>query len=96
MAKKITIYIKIESNDRVLGWWTFDRKTGESYICSGKELWGYGPYGYEYCRGTPCTSTKEAKTQAKVAVNMANFDGYPNLKTTFWVYVCGKLTNVKI
>jgi hypothetical protein len=96
MSKKTTIYIKIESDDGVLGWWTFDRGAGESYICPGKELWCHdGPYG-DYCRGTPCTSVKEAKTQAKSAINMANFDGNPNPKATFWVYVRGKLTKVKI
>jgi hypothetical protein len=96
MANKMQIYIRVESDDGIIGWWTFDRDVGESYICQGKELWGYDSYGYEYCRGTPCTSIKEAKARAKVAVSTANFDGDPNPKATFWKYVRGKLTKVKI
>lgn len=96
MANKTQIYIRIESDDGIIGWWTFDRGVGESYICQGKELWGYDPYGYEYCRGTPCTSAKEAKDRAKLAVNTANFDGDPNPKATFWAVKNGRLTQLKI
>lgn len=97
MANKMQIYIRIESDDGIIGWWTFDRDIGGSYICQGKDLWSYdGPYGYEYCRGTPCTSVKEARTQAKLAVNMATHDGDPNPKATFWAYRNDRLTRLKI
>lgn len=96
MANKTQIYIRIESDDGIIGWWSFDRDTGESYICPGKELWGYDPYGYEYCRGTPFTYGKEAKAQAKVAVNTAIHDGDPNPKATFWTFKNDRLIRLKI
>ena len=61
-----------------------------------KSFGGYDSYGYEYCRGTPCTSAKEAKTRAKLAVSTANFDGDPNPKATFWAFKNGRLTQLKI
>lgn len=95
MANKMQIYIRIESDDGIIGWWTFSRAS-DSYICQGADLWCYDSLYGDYCRGTPCSSVKEAKTEAKLAVDTARFDGDPNPKATFWAFKNGSLTQLKI
>ena len=93
MNSKVNIYIAIQSESDIIGWWTFD-KYGESYICDGASLEATNEYG-DYERGTPCTSIKQAKAEAKLAVNMARYDGDPDPKATFWAYYKGKLVQIK-
>lgn len=91
------IYIRITSDDDgYCGWWTFDTY-GESYLMDGRALWTISKFtGEEYARGTACTSAREAKREAKVALSIACHDGVVDPKVTFWKQVGEKLIQVKI
>ncbi len=98
--KKLNIYIKVTSDDDgSCAWWTFDpdpKGRGESYLCDGKELWTESYLGYEYCRGTPCQTSKQLKSEAKTALMMAAYDGMVDPKASFWKYFGSKLCQVKV
>ena len=91
------IYIRIHSDDGIVGWWTFDfDKSGrENFICEGKELWCCDGVYDDYCRGTACTSVRQAKREARYAVDLCAHDGDPNPKATFWRMWRGDLVQVK-
>ena len=91
--KKPEIYIRLESEGRPYGWWHFDLR-GESYVIDGVDIMGeYN--GEEYMRPAPCHSIKEAKREAKIAVNTAAYDGDYNPKATFWAFYKGDLVQIK-
>ena len=96
MANKMEIYIRIESNDDgYCGWWTFDPH-GESYLVDGRALWTTSKLtGDEFCRGTACTSIKQAKHEAKIARDTAGSDGIVDPKVSFWRSVSGRLVQTK-
>ena len=88
------IYVRVHSeDDGAVAWWNSNEI--ESYLMDGKDLWCLeGPYG-EYCRGTPFNTVKEAKRQARRAIELAGWDGMVDPKATFWRYVRGKLVQTK-
>ena len=90
------IYVRVHSDDDgTTAWWNHDKDSHESYLMNGRELWCFdGPYG-DYCRGTPFSSVKEAKREARDAVRTAAHDGDVDPKATFWRWAGGKLVQTK-
>lgn len=87
------IYVRVHSNDGSILWWNSDGY--QSYFMDGKDLMNYdGEYG-DYCRGTPFKTVKQARKEARTAVNLAVFDGIVDPKATFWRFVNGKLVQTK-
>lgn len=88
------IYVRVHSeDDGSVAWWNANNR--ECYLMDGKELWCCdGPYG-DYCRGTPFSTVKKAKKEAREAVNLAGYDGMVDPKATFWRMVAGKLVQTK-
>ncbi len=88
------IYVRVHSeDDGSVAWWNANSR--ECYLMDGKELWCYdSPYG-DYCRGTPFSTVKKAKKEAREAVNLAGYDGMVDPKATFWRMVSGKLVQTK-
>lgn len=64
-------------------WWN---KNGiESYLFDSKSLWATSPHtGDNFLAGTPFKSYKELKREAREAKFMAEFDGWNDVKVTFW------------
>lgn len=90
------IYVRVHSeDDGSVAWWNANERS--SYLMDGKDLWCFNSlYGYgDYCRGTAFSSVKEAKRQARQAVDLAGWDGMVEPKATFWRYVRGKLVQTK-
>ena len=88
------IYIRVHSDDDgAVAWWNSNEY--ESYLMDGKDLWCTdGPYD-DYKRGTAFKTVKEAKREAREAVNLARHDGMVDPKATFWRWVGGKLVQTK-
>ena len=88
------IYVRVHSDDDgAVAWWSHEDY--ESYLTDGKDLWcTTGPYD-DYRRGTPFTSVRQAKREARDAVRTAGWDGMVEPKATFWRYVHGKLVQTK-
>lgn len=96
MARNMEIYIRIDSDDDgYRGWWSFFIN-GESFLVDGRALWTTSKItGDEYARGTACTSIKQAKREAKVAKDIAGWDGIVDPKVSFWRQVGNKLIQTK-
>lgn len=89
------IYIKVEPLEGGKnGWYADEEDTGcGSCIVDGDELLTTDDYGYDVTRGSAAKSWAQAKSWAKVARMLANWD-YGKARITFWSFRRGKLVKV--
>ena len=91
------IYIKIEPKDECAygnGWYVDETESGcGSFINDGNDLEGVDKFGNYVIRGSAAKSWREAKTWAKVARMMTDWD-YGPCRITFWSWRRGKLVKV--
>lgn len=91
------IYIKITSKENlnVKTWWT---DTGrEMYLVDGDDLIAESEItGDIYYRGTAFGSVQDAKIAAAEAIDSAGWDGIVKPKASYWSFIDGELTEVKL
>lgn len=77
------IYIRAQTLETgACAWWN---KENESYLFDSQTLWATSRYtGDKFLAGTPFKSFKELKKEARKAKYMAEFDGWSDVKITFW------------
>ena len=78
------IYIRAQTLETgACAWWNKDEY--ESYLFDSPTLWATSKYtGDEFLAGTAFKSWKELKREAREAKFMAEFDGWNDVKITFW------------
>jgi len=83
------IYIRIHDDDGIITWW--NHTNYESYFMDGKDLIS----NEDYFRGTPCTTFKQLKHEAKEAKLLAYHNAFINPKVTYWRFVNGEFVQTK-
>lgn len=83
------IYIRVQTLETgKCAWW--NKKELESYLFDSQSLWAKSKFtGDDFLAGTAFKSFKELKREAREAKFMAEFDGWNDVKVTFWKLGCG-------
>lgn len=78
------IYIRVQTLETgACAWW--NKNETESYLFDSSSLWAVSRYtGDEFLAGTAFKSYKELKREARQAKYMAEFDGWNDVKVTYW------------
>ena len=78
------IYIRAQTLETgACAWW--NHNSIESYLFDSLSLWAHSKYtGDDFLAGTAFKSYKEIKREAREAKFMAEFDGWNDVKITFW------------
>ena len=90
------IYIRVQNLDTgACAWW--NKKDLESYLFDSPSLWAVSKYtGDDFLAGTAFKSYKELRREGREAKFMAEWDGWSNVKVTYWkLSRNGKPTQVK-
>jgi len=90
------IYIRVQTLETgACAWW--NKNETESYLFDSPSLWAKSKYtGDDFLAGTAFKSYKELKREARQAKYMAEFDGWNDVKVTYWkLDRNGKPTQVK-
>lgn len=90
------IYIRVQTLETGACAWWYKNKF-ESYLFDSPSLWAVNKYTGDYfLAGSAFKSYKELKREARQAKFMAEFDGWNDVKVTYWkLGRNGKPTQVK-
>lgn len=78
------IYIRVQTLETsACAWW--NKNKSESYLFDSPSLWAVSSCtGDNFLAGTAFKSYKELKREARQAKYMAEFDGWNDVKVTYW------------
>lgn len=78
------IYIRVQTLETgACAWW--NKNESESYLFDSPSLWAVSRItGDDFLAGTAFKSFKELKREAREAKFMAEFDGWNDVKVTYW------------